>query len=168
MPTTARKGCKKSTSGGRPNDDQPHQPLLSEVCQTDTSCPDQSCTVRFPVAAVGSRSKRGRDDLSRRTIFRFAKGLRVSSISIGRLLKRGWMLLVVLMVVAVAEFCVYRLLGIFGSHYTTLTASMWSLRFSGRRTPWRRSTTWVSMPSRSALMTRSCLGHTTSRRPSPP
>jgi len=49
---------------------------------------------------------------SRRTIFRFAKGLRVSHISIGRLLKRGWMLLVV--VVAVAGFCVYRLHGIFG------------------------------------------------------
>jgi hypothetical protein len=75
----------------------------------------------------------------------------VSSISIGRLLKRGWMLLVVVVVVvAVAGFCVYRLHGIFGSHNTTSTAGGFSnetapfnrkhevLRFSGRRAPWRR------------------------------
>jgi hypothetical protein len=50
----------------------------------------------------------------------------VSSISIGRLLKRGWMLLVVVVVVAVAGFCVYRLHGIFGSHNTTSTAGGFS------------------------------------------
>jgi hypothetical protein len=82
-----------------------------------------------PGVAVGSRSKRSRDDLSRRTIFRFAKGLRVSSISIGRLVKRGWMLLVVVVVVVVvvaAGFCVRRLHGIFGSHTTTSTAGGFS------------------------------------------
>jgi hypothetical protein len=52
------------------------------------------------------------------------KGLRVSSVSIGRLLKRGWVLLVV--VVAAAGFCVYRLHGIFGSHNTTSTAGGFS------------------------------------------
>jgi Mycobacterium membrane protein len=46
----------------------------------------------------------------------------VSSISIGRPLTRGWMLLVVVVAVAVAGFCVYRLDGIFGSHNTTSTA----------------------------------------------
>jgi Mycobacterium membrane protein len=43
----------------------------------------------------------------------------VSRISISNLVKRRWMLLVVVMVVAVAGFCVYRLHGIFGSHNTT-------------------------------------------------
>jgi hypothetical protein len=50
----------------------------------------------------------------------------VSRISIGRLLKRGWMLPVVVVVVAVAGFCVYRLHGIFGSHNTTSTAGGFS------------------------------------------
>jgi Mycobacterium membrane protein len=50
----------------------------------------------------------------------------VSSISIGRLLTRGWMLLVVVVVVEVAGFCVYRLDGIFGSHSTTSTAGGFS------------------------------------------
>jgi Mycobacterium membrane protein len=50
----------------------------------------------------------------------------VSHISIGRLLKRGWMLLVVVVVVAVAGFCVYRLHGIFGSHNTRSTAGGFS------------------------------------------
>jgi hypothetical protein len=50
----------------------------------------------------------------------------VSSISIGRLLTRGWMLLVVVVVVAVAGFCVYRLYGTFGSHKTTSTAGGFS------------------------------------------
>ena len=68
--------------------------------------------------AVGSRSKRSRDDLSRRTIFRFAKGLRVSSISIGRLLTRRCMLLVVVVVVAVAGFCLHRLYGAAASSST--------------------------------------------------
>jgi hypothetical protein len=45
----------------------------------------------------------------------------VSRISIGSLLKRGWMLLVVVVVVAVAGFCDYRLHAIFGSHNTTST-----------------------------------------------
>jgi hypothetical protein len=43
----------------------------------------------------------------------------VRRISISNLVKRRWMLLVVVMVVAVAGFCVYRLHGIFGSHNTT-------------------------------------------------
>ena len=71
--------------------------------------------------------------------------MRVSSISIGRLLTRRWMLLVVVVVVAVAGSCVYRLYGIFGSHNTTSTAGGFSnetapfdakhvvLRLSGRR-----------------------------------
>jgi Mycobacterium membrane protein len=50
----------------------------------------------------------------------------VSRISIGRPLKRGWMLLVVVVVVAVAGLCVYRLHGIFGSHNTTSTAGGFS------------------------------------------
>ena len=50
----------------------------------------------------------------------------MSSISIGRLLKRGWMLLVVVVVVAVAGFCVYRQHGIFGSHNTASTAGGFS------------------------------------------
>jgi hypothetical protein len=50
----------------------------------------------------------------------------VSRISINRPLKRGWTLLVVVVVVAVAGFCVYRLHGIFGSHNTTSTAGGFS------------------------------------------
>lgn len=50
----------------------------------------------------------------------------MSRISIGRPLKRGWMLVVVVVVVAVAGFCVYRLHGIFGSHNTTSTAGGFS------------------------------------------
>jgi hypothetical protein len=46
----------------------------------------------------------------------------VGSISIDRLLKRGWTLLVVVAVTAVAGLCVYRLHGIFGSHNTTSAA----------------------------------------------
>ena len=42
------------------------------------------------------------------------------------LVKRGWMLVVAVMVVAVAGFCVYRLHGIFGSHHNTSTASGFS------------------------------------------
>jgi Mycobacterium membrane protein len=47
----------------------------------------------------------------------------VHRISIGSLVKRGWMLLVALAVVAVAGFTVYRLHGVFGSHNKTSTAS---------------------------------------------
>ncbi len=43
--------------------------------------------------------------------------------SIGRALKRQWMLLVAIVVVAVAAFSVYRLHGIFGSHDVTSTPS---------------------------------------------
>jgi Mycobacterium membrane protein len=46
----------------------------------------------------------------------------VHRISIGSLVKRGWMLLVALAVVAVAGFTVYRLHGVFGSHNKTSTA----------------------------------------------
>jgi len=41
----------------------------------------------------------------------------VTRITVGRLLTRGWMLLVAVVVIAVAGFCVYRLHGIFGSHH---------------------------------------------------
>jgi hypothetical protein len=50
----------------------------------------------------------------------------VSRISIGRPLKRGWMLLIAVAVVAVAGFSVYRLHAIFGSHNTTSSASAFS------------------------------------------
>jgi Mycobacterium membrane protein len=43
--------------------------------------------------------------------------------SLGRLLKRHWMVLVAVAVVAVAGFTVYRLNGIFGSHDVTSTGS---------------------------------------------
>jgi hypothetical protein len=47
----------------------------------------------------------------------------VNGISIGKLVTRGWMLLVAVVVVAIAGFCVYRLHGVFGSHHTTPAAS---------------------------------------------
>ena len=50
----------------------------------------------------------------------------MSRISIGRPLKRGWMLLIAVAVVAVAGFSVNRLHGIFGSHNITSTASAFS------------------------------------------
>ena len=43
----------------------------------------------------------------------------MSGISIGRSLKRRWMYLVAVVVVVVAGFGIYRLHGIFGSHYST-------------------------------------------------
>ncbi|HWS91434.1 MAG TPA: MmpS family transport accessory protein [Mycobacterium sp.] len=46
----------------------------------------------------------------------------MNGISITRLVKRGWMLLVVAVVVAVAGFGVYRLHGVFGSHHKTSAA----------------------------------------------
>ncbi|MFZ0831862.1 MAG: MmpS family protein [Mycobacterium sp.] len=42
-------------------------------------------------------------------------------ISIGSVVKRGWMLLIALAVVGIAGFSVYRLHGIFGSHHKTST-----------------------------------------------
>jgi hypothetical protein len=50
----------------------------------------------------------------------------VNRIPISRLVKRGWILLVAIAVVAAAGFAVYRLHGIFGSHYSTSTASAFS------------------------------------------
>jgi hypothetical protein len=50
----------------------------------------------------------------------------VHRVSISSLVKRGWMLLVALAVVAVAGFAVYRLHGVFGSHHDTSTASAFS------------------------------------------
>ncbi|MGH3560450.1 MAG: MmpS family transport accessory protein [Mycobacterium sp.] len=47
----------------------------------------------------------------------------MKGISVFSLVRRGWMLLVVVIVVAVAAFGVYRLHGIFGSHNVTSTAS---------------------------------------------
>ena len=46
--------------------------------------------------------------------------------SVGILVKRWWMLLIAVAVVGVAGFAVYRLHGIFGSHYSTSTASAFS------------------------------------------
>ena len=45
---------------------------------------------------------------------------------VGSLVKRWWIVLIAVGVVAVAGFCVYRLHGIFGSHYNTSTASGFS------------------------------------------
>jgi hypothetical protein len=50
----------------------------------------------------------------------------VRKISVGVLVKRGWVLLIAVAVVGVAGFAVYRLHGIFGSHYSTSTASAFS------------------------------------------
>ena len=47
-------------------------------------------------------------------------------ILVGSLVKRWWIVLIAVGVVAVAGFCVYRLHGIFGSHYNTSTASAFS------------------------------------------
>ncbi|WP_353359785.1 MmpS family transport accessory protein [Mycobacterium sp.] len=47
----------------------------------------------------------------------------MNGISVRRLVTRGWMLLVAVVVVAVAGFFVYRLHGIFGSHHNTSAAS---------------------------------------------
>ncbi|CKT79646.1 membrane protein [Mycobacterium tuberculosis] len=57
----------------------------------------------------------------------------MQGISVTGLVKRGWMVLVAVAVVAVAGFSVYRLHGIFGSHDTTSTAG-------GARTTSSRST----------------------------
>ncbi len=43
----------------------------------------------------------------------------MKAISLSRLIKRWWIVLVAVVVVAVAGFCVYRLHGIFGSHNNT-------------------------------------------------
>lgn len=43
----------------------------------------------------------------------------MKGISITSLVRRGWILLVVVAVVAVAAFCVFRLHGVFGSHNNT-------------------------------------------------
>ncbi len=50
----------------------------------------------------------------------------MNRIPISRLVRRGWILLVAVAVVATAGFAVYRLHGIFGSHYSTSTASAFS------------------------------------------
>jgi hypothetical protein len=50
----------------------------------------------------------------------------VLKILVGSLVKRWWIVLIAVGVVAVAGFCVYRLHGIFGSHYNTSTASGFS------------------------------------------
>jgi hypothetical protein len=47
----------------------------------------------------------------------------VQRFSVGRLLGRGWMLIVAIVVVAIAAFAVYRLHGVFGSDNDTSTAA---------------------------------------------
>lgn len=47
----------------------------------------------------------------------------MQGISIRRLVARWWMLLVAVLVVAAAGFCVYGLHGIFGSNHNTATPS---------------------------------------------
>ena len=47
----------------------------------------------------------------------------MNGISVTSLVKRGWMVLVAVAVVAVAGVCVYRLHGIFGSHNNTSAVS---------------------------------------------
>lgn len=47
----------------------------------------------------------------------------MQGISFFRLVRRGWMLLIALLVVAVAAFGVYRIHGIFGSHTDTSTGT---------------------------------------------
>ena len=46
----------------------------------------------------------------------------MKGISLTTLVRRWWIVLVAVVVVAVAGFCVYRLHGIFGSHYNTSAA----------------------------------------------
>jgi hypothetical protein len=48
-----------------------------------------------------------------------SKGRRVKAISMSNLLKRGWIVLVAVLVVAITGFGIYRLHGIFGSHSNT-------------------------------------------------
>jgi Mycobacterium membrane protein len=48
-----------------------------------------------------------------------AKGERVKGFSLTRMIRRNWIVLVAVVIVAVAGFCVYRLHGIFGSHNNT-------------------------------------------------
>ena len=50
----------------------------------------------------------------------------MQTISVGILVKRGWILLIAVAVVAVAGFAVYRLHGVFGSHYNPSTGSAFS------------------------------------------
>ncbi|UGT94204.1 MmpS family protein [Mycobacterium ostraviense] len=47
----------------------------------------------------------------------------MTAVSPGHLLRRGWMLLVAVVIVAVAGFSIHRLHGIFGSHSTTSAGS---------------------------------------------
>ena len=48
-----------------------------------------------------------------------AKGKRVKGFSLTRVIRRNWIVLVAVVIVAVAGFCVYRLHGNFGSHNNT-------------------------------------------------
>jgi Mycobacterium membrane protein len=49
----------------------------------------------------------------------WAKGERVKGFSLTRVIRRNWIVLIAVVIVAVAGFCVYRLHGIFGSHNVT-------------------------------------------------
>lgn len=81
------------------------------------------------------------------------------------------MVLVVVVVVGVAGFCVYRLHGIFGSHNNTSAAGGISDQtepfspkhitlevFGNPGGRWRPSNTWTSMSSRGKCSTRPCRG----------
>src|ERR1700734_3729251 len=48
-----------------------------------------------------------------------SRGRRVKGISVASLVKRGWMVLIAVIVVGITGFAIYRLHGIFGSHDTT-------------------------------------------------
>ncbi len=64
-------------------------------------------------------------------VSRPSKGLRVKRFSIGSLLKRGWTVIVAVIVVALVAFTVYRLHGIFGSNNAVSRPSADSLENTG-------------------------------------
>ncbi len=62
---------------------------------------------------------------------RLSKGLRVSKLSIGRVLRRQWTVIVAVVVVALVVFSVTRLHGIFGSNNEVSRPSADSLENTG-------------------------------------
>src|ERR1035441_3081463 len=88
--------------------------------------PDSSATsttgisVRVRRARAGSRRRRHHPE---HPPARLSKDQRVKGISLTSLVRRRWMVLVAVVVVAVAGFAVYRLHGAFGSHKNSSIAS---------------------------------------------